>query len=97
MRTPADPAAVSDRVRYLLELAHAEANGIVAAARDRAAAIVREAEETADRRDADARERACRIVDDARRRTADRLRLVDAFLADAETLLEADAPLRAAA
>jgi cell division septum initiation protein DivIVA len=106
-RTPADPAAVSDRVRHLLELAHAEADGIVATARDRAAAIVRAAGETAERRDADARARAYRVVDDARRRadrltalerrTADRLRQIDAFLADAETLLEEGTPLRAVA
>ena len=106
-RTPADPAAVSDRIRHLLQLAHAEADGIVATARERAAAIVREAEETADRRAADARAQACRIVDDARRRAdrlaeierraADRLRRIDDFLADAETLLEAETPLRAVA
>ncbi|SFW83399.1 hypothetical protein [Amycolatopsis australiensis] len=106
-RTPADPAAVGDRVRHLLDLAHAEAAAIVATARDRAAAIVREAEEAAEQRAADARARAYRMVDDARRRadrlaaierrTADRLRQMDAFLADAETLLEESAPLRAVA
>lgn len=106
-RAPADPAAVGDRVRHLLELAHAEADEIVGTARERAAAIVREAEETAAQREADARARAYRIVDDARRRadrltaierrTAARLREIDAFLADAETLLTAETPLRAVA
>ena len=106
-RTPADPAAVGDRVRHLLELAHAEAGGIVAAARERAGAIVREAEEAADRRTADARARAHRIVDDARRRagrlaaierrTADRLRRIDAVLAEAESVLGEQTPLRAVA
>ncbi|MEU4251390.1 hypothetical protein AB0F15_28650 [Amycolatopsis sp. NPDC026612] len=106
-RTPADPAAVGDRVRHLLELAHAEADGIVATARERAAAIVREAEEDADRRTAEARARAHRIVDDARRRadrlaaierrTADRLRRIDAFLAGAAALLDEQTPLRAVA
>ncbi|ADJ46290.1 hypothetical protein AMES_4465 [Amycolatopsis mediterranei S699] len=106
-RTPADPAAVGDRVRHLLDLAHAEADGIVATARERAAAIVREAEEAAEQRTADARARAYRIVDDARRRadrlaaierrTADRLRQLDAFLADAESLLDGQTPLRAVA
>lgn len=106
-RTPADPAAVGDRVRHLLELAHAEAGGIVAAARERAAALVREAEETAGQRTADARAQAYRIVDDARRRadrladverrTAERLRRIDAFLADAESVLEEQTPLRAVA
>jgi cell division septum initiation protein DivIVA len=105
--TPADPAAVGDRVRHLLGLAHAEADGIVATARERAAAIVREAEEAADRRAADARAQACRIVDDARRRadrlaaierrTAERLRQVDAVLADAGSLLDGQTPLRAVA
>ncbi|WP_410586615.1 DivIVA domain-containing protein [Amycolatopsis sp. lyj-23] len=106
-RTPADPAAVGDRVRHLLELAHGEAEEVVAAARDQAAAIVREAEEAARQRTADARAQAYRIVDDARRRadrlaeigrrTADRLRRIDAFLADAEGVLEEQAPLRAVA
>lgn len=106
-RTPADPAAVGERVRHLLDLAHAEAEGIVATARERAAALVREAEEDTRRRDADARAQAYRIVDDARRRadriaaierrTADRLRRIDAFLADAATLLEEQTPLRAVA
>ncbi|MEV6824641.1 hypothetical protein [Amycolatopsis sp. NPDC051102] len=106
-RTPADPAAVGDRVRHLLDLAHAEADGIVATARERAAAIVREAEAAADRRTADARAQAGRIVGDARRRaarlaeierrTADRLRQIDAVLADAESRLAEQAPLRAVA
>lgn len=106
-RTPADPAAVGDRVRHLLELAHAEADGVVAAARQRAAAIVREAEETAARKLEDARARAAGEVDYARRRaehlaaverrTADRLRKIDAFLAEAAELLEADTPLHAVA
>ncbi|WP_410674239.1 hypothetical protein [Amycolatopsis sp. cmx-4-68] len=106
-RTPADPAAVSDRVRRLLELADAEAAGIVGTARQRAAAIVREAEESAGRREADARARAAAIAEDARRRaerlaaaerrTAARLRAIDALLADAETLLEQESPLRAVA
>ncbi|MDQ7804492.1 hypothetical protein Q5425_12160 [Amycolatopsis sp. A133] len=109
-RTPADPAAVSDRVRHLLELAHAQADDIVTTARERAAAIVRDAQEAAeaaDRRTADARAQAHRIVDDARRRadrlaaierrTADRLRRIDAFLADAEGLLDGQTPLRAVA
>ncbi|WIV55168.1 hypothetical protein [Amycolatopsis nalaikhensis] len=106
-RTPADPAAVGDRVRRMLDLAHAEAAGITGTARQRAAAIVREAEETAERREADARAHAAALVDDARqrverlaeieRRTAARLRAVDAVLADAETLLAAEKPLRAVA
>ncbi|QKV72910.1 DivIVA domain-containing protein [Amycolatopsis sp. Hca4] len=106
-RAPADPAAVGDRVRHLLELAHAEADGVVTAARERAAAIVGEAEESASRRTADARAQAGRIVEDARRRaerlaaverrTADRLRRIDAFLADAEALLDERTPLRAVA
>ncbi|WP_410565602.1 DivIVA domain-containing protein [Amycolatopsis sp. cmx-4-61] len=106
-RTPADPAAVGDRVRHLLELAHGEADEIVATARERAAAIVREAEEAAQQRIADARAQAYRTVDDARRRadrlaaierrTADRLREIDAFLADAEGLLGEHTPLRAVA
>lgn len=41
--TPADPSAVGDRVGHLLALAHAEAEAILAAARERAAAIVRQA------------------------------------------------------
>ncbi|WP_372664869.1 hypothetical protein [Amycolatopsis kentuckyensis] len=106
-RTPADPAAVGDRVRQLLELAHAEADGVVAAARQRAAAIVREAEETAARKLDDARARAAGEADYARRRaehlaaverrTAERLRKIDAFLAEAAELLEEDTPLHAAA
>ncbi|WP_370964379.1 DivIVA domain-containing protein [Amycolatopsis sp. cg9] len=43
VRTPAHPAAVSDRVRRLLELAHVEADTIVAAARERADAVLRQA------------------------------------------------------
>ncbi|WP_086845564.1 DivIVA domain-containing protein [Amycolatopsis kentuckyensis] len=106
-RTPADPAAVGDRVRHLLGLAHAEAGEIVATARERAAAIVAEADEAAGRRTADARAQACRIVEDARRRadrlaaverrTADRLRRIDALLAEAESVLEEQTPLRAVA
>ncbi|MEU0529886.1 hypothetical protein [Amycolatopsis tolypomycina] len=106
-RTPADPAAVGDRVRHLLELAHAEADGIVTTARERAAAIAREAAEAAEQRTADARALAYRIVDDARRRadrlaaierrTAERLRRIDAFLADAESVLGEQPPLRAVA
>ncbi|MBE8517804.1 hypothetical protein ILP97_09855 [Amycolatopsis sp. H6(2020)] len=106
-RTPADPAAVGDRVRHLLEPAHAEADGIVATARARAAAIVAEAEEAAGRRTADARAQASRMVDDARRRvdrlaavergTADRLRRIDAVLAEAESVLDEQTPLRAVA
>ncbi|MGW3993811.1 hypothetical protein [Amycolatopsis sp. NPDC004772] len=106
-REPADPAAVGDRVRHLLELAHAEAGEIVVTARERAAAIVAEADEAAERRTADARARAYRIVDDARRRadrlaaverrTADRLRRIDAFLAEAESVLGEQTPLRAVA
>jgi cell division septum initiation protein DivIVA len=106
-RTPADPAAVGERVRHLLGLAHAEADVIVATARERAAAIVREADDAADRRTADARAQAYRIVDDARRRadrlaaierrTAERLRQLDDFLADAEALLDEQTPLRAVA
>ncbi|WP_206786197.1 DivIVA domain-containing protein [Amycolatopsis sp. MtRt-6] len=106
-RAPADPAAVGDRVRHLLELAHAEAGAVVTTARERAAAIVREAEEAARQRTADARAQAYRIVDDARRRadrlaeierrTADRLRRIDAYLADAESVLEEQPPLRAVA
>ncbi|MFJ7214505.1 DivIVA domain-containing protein [Amycolatopsis sp. NPDC098790] len=106
-RTPADPAAVGDRVRHLLELAHAEADGVVAAARQRGAAIVREAEDTAARKLEDARVHAAREIEHARhrveylaateRRTADRLRKIDAFLAEAAELLEADTRLHAAA
>ena len=51
VRAPADPAAVGDRVRRLLELARAEADTIVAAARERAGAILRHAT-TAERRTA---------------------------------------------
>ncbi|WP_103354255.1 DivIVA domain-containing protein [Amycolatopsis sp. CA-128772] len=106
-RTPADPAAVGDRVGHLLGLARAEADGIVATAKERAAAIVRDAEEAAQRRTADARAQAYRIVAGARtradrlaaveRRTAERLRHVDAVLADAESLLDGQRPLRAVA
>jgi cell division septum initiation protein DivIVA len=106
-RTPADPAAVGDRVRHLLQLAHAEADGVVATARERAAAIVREAEETAARRLEDARALAARETEYARRRaehlaaierrTADRLREADAVLAEAAELLGGDPRLPAAA
>ncbi|MEQ0565580.1 hypothetical protein ABJI51_41430 [Amycolatopsis sp. NEAU-NG30] len=106
-RAPADPAAVGDRVRQVLDLANTEAAEIVTTARRRADAIVREADETARRRDADARAHAYRIVDEARqradriaaveRRTAARLAEIDAFLADAETLLAEGTPLRAVA
>ncbi|MEV4053137.1 hypothetical protein AB0J55_18280 [Amycolatopsis sp. NPDC049688] len=106
-RTPADPAAVGDRVRHLLQLAHAEADGVVATARERAAAIIREAEETAARRLEDARAQMARETEYARRRaerlaaieqrTADRLRKADAFLAEAADLLEGDPRLPAAA
>ncbi|EOD64784.1 hypothetical protein [Amycolatopsis vancoresmycina] len=106
-RTPADPAAVGDRVRHLLQLAHAEADGVVAEARERAAAIVREAEETAARKVEDARVLAARETEYARRRaerlaaierrTADRLRQADAFLAEAAGLLDGDPRLPAAA
>ncbi|MBE1495810.1 DivIVA domain-containing protein [Amycolatopsis lexingtonensis] len=40
---PADPAAVGDRVRHMLELARAEADAVVTTARRRADAIVRQA------------------------------------------------------
>ncbi|GAB3146585.1 hypothetical protein GCM10027258_38500 [Amycolatopsis stemonae] len=51
VRAPADPAAVGDRVRRMLELARAEADTIVAAARERADAVLRLAK-TAERRTA---------------------------------------------
>ena len=99
-RTPADPEAVGDRVRRILDLAHAEAAEILDRARQEAHAERAEADHARDRILADARSAAQRRLGEAedrvreldriRARTVAQLRAADRALAHAEQILAHD-------
>ena len=99
-RTPADPAAVGDRVRRILDLAHAEAAEILDRASQEAHAVRAEADRARDRILTEARsiaerrlgqaEDRVRELDRIRARTVAQLQAADRALAHAEQILADD-------